>query len=54
VAIRVNNLCGVLRALGDHASARTAFERALKIDEKVFGPDHPSTKIIRKNLESLG
>ena len=38
VAIRVNNLGGVLQDLGDHAGAKTAFERSLKIDETAFGP----------------
>jgi Tfp pilus assembly protein PilF len=31
----------VLYDQGDLAGARAAFERALAIDEKIFGPDHP-------------
>ncbi|HEX6112455.1 MAG TPA: tetratricopeptide repeat protein [Geminicoccaceae bacterium] len=54
VAIRVNNLGSVLRALGDLAGARAAFERALPIFERVLGPDHPSTRTVRGNLDSLG
>ena len=40
--IRVNNLGVVLKDLGDLDGARKAFERALAIDEKAFGPDHPN------------
>jgi Tetratricopeptide repeat len=50
----LNNLGRVLRDLGDLAGARAAFERALAIWERVFGPDHPSTRKARGNLESLG
>ena len=35
----VNNLGLVLRDLGDLPAAKAAFERALAIDEKVFGPE---------------
>jgi hypothetical protein len=31
----------LFRARGDLAAARPLFERALAINEKVFGPDHP-------------
>jgi hypothetical protein len=40
--------------LGDLSDVKAAYERALGICERVFGPDHPSTKIVRDNLESLG
>ncbi len=50
VAIRVNNLGGVLRALGDLAGARASYERALKIDEAVYGPDHPEVATDVNNL----
>jgi tetratricopeptide (TPR) repeat protein len=53
VAIRVNNLGGVLQDLGDLPGAKAAFERALKIDEKVFGPDHPKVAIRVNNLGSV-
>ena len=32
----------VLRALGDLAGARKVLAQTLAIDEKAFGPDHPS------------
>jgi Tetratricopeptide repeat len=53
VAIDVNNMGGVLRALGDLDGARQAFQRALAILEKVFGPDHPRTQTVRGNLAAL-
>src|SRR5262249_22254142 len=53
VAIRLNNLGGVLQALGDLHSAQTHFERALAIDEKQLGPDHPSVAIRLNNLGML-
>jgi len=43
----------VLKALGDHAGARAAYERALKILEMYFSSDHPNIRIVRGNLESL-
>jgi tetratricopeptide (TPR) repeat protein len=53
VARDVNNLAGVLQDLGDLAGARQGFERALAIDEAAYGPDHPHTVTIAKNLRSL-
>ena len=34
-------------------AARPLFERALAIQEKVLGPEHPETAISRKNLALL-
>jgi Flp pilus assembly protein TadD len=53
VAIRVNNLGGVLQAQGDLAGGRAAFERALAIFERALGPDHPNTRTVRGNLDRL-
>ncbi|MCL4862237.1 MAG: tetratricopeptide repeat protein [Caldilineaceae bacterium] len=53
VATDVNNLGGVLQALGDLAAARDAYERALRIDEAAFGPDHPTVAIRVNNLGSV-
>ncbi|UCC52382.1 MAG: tetratricopeptide repeat protein [Anaerolineaceae bacterium] len=53
VAIRINNLGGVLRGLGDNPAAKPAFERALAIREKSIGPEHPLTVTSRENLEEL-
>ena len=49
-AADINNLGAVLQATGDLAGARAAFERALAIDEKTFGPDHPNVAIRVNNL----
>ena len=40
----------MLRDQGELAEARECFERALKIDEKVYGPDHPTVAIDVNNL----
>jgi tetratricopeptide (TPR) repeat protein len=50
VAIDVNNLGGVLQALGDIEGAKKMFERALAIDEATYGPDHPTVAIRVNNL----
>jgi len=50
VAIRVNNLGGVLRALGDLEGAKKMFERALEIGEAAYGPHHPTVAIRVNNL----
>jgi tetratricopeptide (TPR) repeat protein len=42
-ALSLNNLGGLLRAMGDLAGARPYYERALAIREKSLGPDHPDT-----------
>jgi len=40
-----------LRTLGEFGAARSALERALKIDEKVYGPDHPN---VARDVNNLG
>ena len=40
-------------AQGDLVGARPYYERALAILEKRLGPNHPTTKVARGNLESL-
>jgi tetratricopeptide (TPR) repeat protein len=41
VAIRLNNLAGLLRTTNRLKEAEPLYRRALAIDEKSFGPDHP-------------
>jgi tetratricopeptide (TPR) repeat protein len=53
VAIRVNNLGGVLEAQGDLDGAKKAHQRALQIDEAAFGPDDPKVAIRVNNLGSV-
>jgi tetratricopeptide (TPR) repeat protein len=36
----INNLGNVLEDLGDYQGAKEHYERALAIDEEVYGPDH--------------
>ena len=50
MATDVNNLGRVLKELGDLPGAKAAYERALKIDEKAFGPDHPNVATGVNNL----
>jgi tetratricopeptide (TPR) repeat protein len=50
VAIRINNLGLVLKALGNLFEARQCHERGLRIDEATFGPDHPSVALYVNNL----
>ncbi|MCX6668271.1 MAG: tetratricopeptide repeat protein, partial [Methanothrix sp.] len=53
VAIDVNNLGGVLRDLGDLQGAKRFYERALLIFLRCLGENHPKTKTVRNNLNSL-
>ena len=53
VATDVNNLGSVLQDLGELQEARKCYEKALKICGLTFGEDHPKTKTVKKNLESL-
>jgi hypothetical protein len=53
VAESLNHLAEVLQAEGDPAAAEPLYRRALTIDEKALGPNHPETRQIRDNLESL-
>ena len=50
VARDVNNLGKVLYQLKEFDTAKQCFNRALKIDEKVFEPDHPKVITIKNNL----
>jgi hypothetical protein len=43
----------LLQATNRLSEAEPLMRRALDIFERSFGPDHPSTKIVRRNLESL-
>jgi len=47
------NLGYYLERVADYAGARAANERALAIDERAFGPDHPNIAIRVNNLGSV-
>jgi len=48
-----NDIGGYRHMRADLAGARQAFERALAIDEKAFGPDHPEVAIDVNNLGAV-
>lgn len=50
VAVRLNNIGGILLQIGNLCEAKAHFERALAIDEKHFGPDHPKVATRLMNL----
>jgi hypothetical protein len=49
VAIRLNNLAGLLLATNRLAEAEPLMRRALVIFETSLGPDHPDTVTVRAN-----
>jgi len=53
VAIRLNNLAGMLLAEGDLAGARLYCGRALAIVMRALGPEHPTTRTLIDNLTAL-
>ena len=48
--VLLNELGYHLQSVAEFADARTALERALTIDEKVYGPEHPNVAIRVNNL----
>jgi len=46
-----NNLGSHLQMVADYAGARESLERALAIDERVYGPDHPN---VARDVNNLG
>ena len=53
VAIRLNNLARLLQDTNRLAEAEPLMRRALAIDEKSYGPDHPNVAIHLNNLAQL-
>jgi tetratricopeptide (TPR) repeat protein len=51
MASSFNNLAELYNAQGRYEEAEPLCLRALKISGKVLGPEHPTTKTIRENLE---
>jgi tetratricopeptide (TPR) repeat protein len=47
------NLADLLKDQGDHARALPLFKRALAINEKALGPEHPLTATSLNNLAAL-
>jgi tetratricopeptide (TPR) repeat protein len=53
VATRLNNLGLSWASLGDYKKAISYYKKALKICEKMLGPNHPHTKAVKRNPESI-
>ena len=49
----LNNLAELLRATNRLAEAEPLYRRALAIDEKSFGPEHPNVATGLNNLAEL-
>ena len=54
VALSLNNLAEVYRALGQYAKAEPLLKRAMAIREKALGPDHPHVAQSLKNFWAVG
>jgi tetratricopeptide (TPR) repeat protein len=48
-----NNLAGMLYSQGDLAAAQPLYERALQLNEGLYGPDHPDVALALNNLALL-
>ena len=53
VSTTYNNLGLAWRALGDATKAIEYYKKALEISKAIYGVNHPSTKTVQKNLDSL-
>jgi Tetratricopeptide repeat len=52
-AVCLNSGARLLQAKGDLVGARPLYQRALAINEKVLGPEHPNTHRVRNNFARL-
>ncbi len=50
----LNTLASALVELGEPGTARPLLERALRINETTYGPDHPASVYARQALQQLG
>ena len=53
VAATLNNLAVLYDDEGKYTEAEPLYQLSLAIRENALGPDHPDTKSVRSNLESL-
>jgi hypothetical protein len=53
VAISLNNLAGVLEALGSAREARTFIEQALGMAVRLVGNDHPTSNAFRTRRDRM-
>jgi len=49
----VNDLAYCMQALGDAAGALPLYRRAAAGFERLFGPEHPSSRTVRANCDRL-
>jgi hypothetical protein len=52
-AASYNNVASSLDARGRSAEAEPLYRKALEIRERVLGPDHPDTAVVRGNLDEV-
>jgi tetratricopeptide (TPR) repeat protein len=50
MAVALGNLAAIHEQLGHTAKAQNAFDQALALAERLFGPDHPDVAMIHSNL----
>jgi hypothetical protein len=48
----LNNLGLLLQVQGELAGARSYYERAVRVFQSGLGEVHPSTQVVRRNLEA--
>ncbi len=53
MATSLNNLAVLYKAQGKYAEAEPLYKRALRIDERALGPDHPDVATDLNNLAVL-
>ena len=53
MAVGISNLALLHHSQGAYDEARPLFERALKMGEKAFGPEHPHVALSANNLALL-
>ena len=53
MATDLNNLAALYQAQGNYAEAEPLYQRALAIDEKALGPEHPDVATSLENYASL-
>jgi tetratricopeptide (TPR) repeat protein len=53
-AVTLTHIARSLRERGDRSSAQTAYEQALQTFERVLGPEHAYTMMVREELGSIG
>jgi tetratricopeptide (TPR) repeat protein len=53
VASGLNNLASLYKAQSLYKKAEPLYQRALRIAEKILGKEHPNTKTIQTNYNTL-